>query len=93
MKIKEYFGKKTIALSFIILQTLPIKLGSGEFGCPVCPKITKRKDYMQKHICTHTGKKPFNCSFCSNSYVQSSDLKNHYKRKHLEYYNIILAKK
>ena len=72
--------------SSFCLQDEPIKLGPDQYGCPFCQFTTKRKDVMEKHICTHTGKKPFKCSFCSYSAVQNSDLKNHFKRRHAEYY-------
>ena len=62
------------------MQTLPIKLGSGEFGCPVCPKITKRKDYMQKHILIHTGEKPFRCQHCGKRFNRKDNCVAHMKK-------------
>ena len=86
--IKMYFWNKsivlqnnTVALSFI-LQNLPIKLGYQEYGCPCCPKISKRRDYMQKHILSHTGEKPHSCNFCDYRCTQKAHLNAHMKRNH-----------
>ena len=82
----DFFFCLIFPFSSFCLQDEPIKLGPDQYGCPFCQFSTKRKDVMEKHICTHTGKKPFKCSFCSYSAVQNSDLKNHFKRRHAEYY-------
>ena len=82
----DFFFCLKFPFSSFCLQDEPIKLGPDQYGCPFCQFTTKRKDVMEKHICTHTGKKPFKCSFCSYSAVQNSDLKNHFKRRHAEYY-------
>ena len=81
-KKKIVFSHKTVALSFIILQTLPIRLGYQEYGFPMCPKITKRKDYMQKHILTHTGERPYCCRLCNYACAQKSNLQKHMKTIH-----------
>jgi len=81
-KINKYFCKMKLALFFIILQNLPIKLGYQEYGCPCCPKITKRKDVMQKHILVHTGEKPYSCEFCSYRCIQKVQLTGHMKTNH-----------
>ena len=83
----------TFPFFLFCLQEEPIKLSQDEYACPFCQFTTKRKDVMKRHICTHTGKKPYKCSFCSYSAVQNSDLKSHFKRRHGEYYDIILARK
>ena len=67
------------------LQDEPIRLGPKSFACPYCSKTMEVEIGMKRHICTHTGKKPFKCSLCSYSAVQNSDLKKHYKRKHGHY--------
>ena len=81
----KIFLQKTVVLSFIILQTLPIKLGDQEYGCPFCQKIAKRIDYMQKHIRTHTGEKPFACTRCSYACTQKSNLNRHMRNDHKIY--------
>ena len=83
--MRIFLQNKKLALSFIILQTLPIKLGYQEYGCPCCPKITKRKDYMRKHILTHTGEKPYACPKCSYACAQKSNLHKHMRNKHENY--------
>ena len=69
-----------LAFFFIILQNVPIKLGYEEYGCPFCQKITKRKDYMQKHILIHTGEKPFNCQHCGKRFNRKDNCIAHMKK-------------
>ena len=73
---------KTVVLSFIIMQNLPIKLGYQEYGCPFCQKITKRKDYMQTHILNHTGEMPYSCEYCQYRCKQKCLLNYHMKKNH-----------
>ena len=44
-------------------------------GCPY--KGTDRKNDFTKHSRTHTGEKPYQCSYCDQSFNQSSNLKRH----------------
>ena len=81
-KHKWIFLQNKTSISFIILQNLPIKLGIQEYGCPACPKITKRKDVMHKHILTHTGEKPYSCEFCHYRCIQKVQLTGHMKKNH-----------
>ncbi|RXG54786.1 Zinc finger protein [Armadillidium vulgare] len=45
--------------------------------CPVCHYVARDKTNLRKHIFTHTGEKPFNCTLCDYKTTQSSNLHSH----------------
>ena len=60
----------------------PIKVGAGEFACPLCPKTMKRKDHMKDHILIHTGEKRFFCTICHRFFNRKSSLNRHIEKTH-----------
>lgn len=65
------------------LQAHPI----GDYPCAYCGKGFFYPSSLEKHIRTHTGEKPFKCSYCAYCASQKSHLKTHIQRKH----NMMLA--
>ena len=44
--------------------------------CKICGEYKYASD-MSRHMRTHTGEKPYKCSTCNKSFIESSKLKNH----------------
>ncbi|XP_042880295.1 longitudinals lacking protein, isoforms H/M/V-like isoform X7 [Penaeus japonicus] len=51
--------------------------GTKIHQCPFCPYTTIRSTHLTRHICTHTGEKPFGCPHCPFRAAQMDSLKTH----------------
>lgn len=49
----------------------------GEFPCPHCPYIAKRKYRLDEHLRTHTGEQPHKCDKCDFRCASKSNLARH----------------
>ena len=57
-----------------------LKAGTPEYyPCPICGKVSRRKDYLRIHLRTHTGERPYYCNYCPHRSIQKSDLNKHLK--------------
>lgn len=45
--------------------------------CPYCSYSTIRSTHLTRHICTHTGEKPYLCPHCPFRAAQMDSLKTH----------------
>ncbi|KAH7116308.1 hypothetical protein EDB81DRAFT_668613, partial [Dactylonectria macrodidyma] len=50
------------------------------FRCTVCSSAFTRLEHLQRHTATHTGRRPFCCTFCTVTFTRSRDaLIRHWK--------------
>ncbi|XP_053385515.1 uncharacterized protein LOC128550456 [Mercenaria mercenaria] len=52
------------------------------FMCSECGRCFTAKDSLRVHMFTHTGERPYKCSVCTASYMQSGHLRRHVKVTH-----------
>ena len=74
-------------LQIFLLQEAfgPIKLDRGlGYACPYCQKTMPHAAAMKQHIYTHTGEKPYKCTFCSYATNQPGTLNRHVNKLHKE---------
>ena len=60
----------------------PIKIGNREFQCPMCSKIFTQNCHCKRHMRTHTGKRPFSCSYCDYASNRKDNLRIHCLNNH-----------
>ena len=53
--------------------------------CSICAKIFFNKHGLKLHMDTHSGNKPFKCTFCDMSMTLEHNLKKHIYRVHIGY--------
>ncbi|KAG0727959.1 MDS1 and EVI1 complex locus protein [Chionoecetes opilio] len=56
--------------------------GTANYTCPFCAKLFLDKSKWSRHLCAHTGEKPFVCTICSRRFSRKDNLQTHMKDKH-----------
>ena len=80
---------------FIHSQVADIMMIGGEgilvnhsgHGCTICSRKFDSRYKLQRHTLTHTGERPFRCSYCNCSFSQNGNLNRHIKTLHKDIIN------
>lgn len=56
--------------------------GTANYTCPFCAKLFLDKSKWSRHLCAHTGEKPFVCTICARRFSRKDNLQTHMKDKH-----------
>ena len=97
--ISNKLKKSNFSLKFLQIFLLqeafgPIKLDRGlGYACPYCQKTMPHAAAMKQHIYTHTGEKPYKCTFCSYATNQPGTLNRHVNKLHKENWDLVWNKK
>jgi len=57
----------------------PLQLIQRIYLCRLCDAKFQVREQLRKHMYSHTGSKPYKCSFCSRQFFYESVLKSHEK--------------
>ncbi|KAG5879596.1 hypothetical protein JTB14_005040 [Gonioctena quinquepunctata] len=82
---KYYKESRTLKLHLKQSHSIgDIKLPQREkkYVCHICPSQFYDKQKLSRHLCSHSGVKPFGCTLCDKKFTDKSYLKHHLKTFH-----------
>ncbi|KAG5879595.1 hypothetical protein JTB14_005039 [Gonioctena quinquepunctata] len=82
---KEYRKKNTLDIHLnkahgIGNAKIPVR--ERKHACHICPGRFHDRLKLARHLCTHSGLKPFSCYICERKFTDRSYLKQHLKNAH-----------
>ncbi|CAG9861110.1 unnamed protein product [Phyllotreta striolata] len=81
---REYKTQRTLKTHLRRSHEIGEKLPEKEkrFVCHVCPSQFYDKQKLLRHLCCHSGVKPFQCTSCEKKFADKSYLKHHMRVMH-----------
>lgn len=82
---KEYKDKRVLDIHMAKVHGVgnaKIPLRIRKHLCNICPKAFYDKNKLMRHLCTHSGERPFGCSMCEKRFTDKSYAKYHMKTAH-----------
>ncbi|ESN91636.1 hypothetical protein HELRODRAFT_137145, partial [Helobdella robusta] len=61
---------------------LHIRRVHNKHACLICWRLFGQKANRDRHLCLHTGHKPYKCDICGEKFSRGDKLKIHKKRFH-----------
>lgn len=64
------------------LKKMEFSNPSRPFPCTLCKRAFKSKQFLQRHMTSHSDAREFSCQFCEKSYKYKKGLNRHVKKVH-----------
>lgn len=82
---KEYKNKYGFQIHLAKMHgvgTVKIPIRERKYACHICPSTFYDISKLNRHLCSHTGIKPFECSHCDKKFRDKWNLRQHLKTTH-----------